>query len=166
MTPGREREAARVCEAALDRPASERASFLAAACRDDADLRQAAERLLAREEAAPSSFLETPAWVIAIREMAASMAGHLTAARATTTFSAAPHGDRLEPIDRLAQHGPLDGANFAPGHIFASRYRIVSLLGRGAMGEVYRADDLRLGQAVAVSSCRKPWRVVRTGSGG
>ena len=41
-------------------------------------------------------------------------------------------------------------ARFAPGHVFAARFRIVSLLGRGAMGEVYRADDLRLGQPVAL----------------
>jgi serine/threonine-protein kinase len=41
-------------------------------------------------------------------------------------------------------------ARFAPGQPFAGRFRIVSLLGRGAMGEVYRADDLRLGQPVAL----------------
>jgi len=39
---------------------------------------------------------------------------------------------------------------FAPGAQLAGRYRIVSLLGRGGMGEVYRADDLKLDQPVAM----------------
>jgi serine/threonine-protein kinase len=39
---------------------------------------------------------------------------------------------------------------FAPGTLLADRYRVVSLIGRGGMGEVYRVDDIRLGQAVAL----------------
>src|SRR5919204_740591 len=58
-----------------------------------------------------------------------------------------------EDLTRLAGDDPIappPSARFEAGTLFAGRFRIVGPLGKGGMGEVYRADDLKLDQAVAL----------------
>src|SRR6266446_3761680 len=50
----------------------------------------------------------------------------------------------------ISSSDPIGGGRFTPGQIISERYRVVALAGRGGMGEVYRAEDLTLGQVVAL----------------
>jgi serine/threonine-protein kinase len=70
-----------------------------------------------------------------------------TRARST---SAALSGWTSATAARVHSTSSPKAGRFDPGAMLAGRYQIIGLLGKGGMGEVYRANDLTLDQPVAL----------------
>jgi len=73
----------------------------------------------------------------------------------TAVLPADPHANTptklSNPSDRNRTHATTGGGTrFISGTLPAGRYRIVGLIGKGGMGEVYKTDDLELDQTVAL----------------
>lgn len=111
---------------AQDCPENERSDFLARACGDDKELMNEVEKLL-DSYGEDDSFLQNSA----VEEFAGIFEGETTAG---------------------IGHSDSDPASprFEVGTLLNERYEIVSLLGRGGMGEVYLAADKRINRNVAL----------------
>ncbi|HEX8186852.1 MAG TPA: serine/threonine-protein kinase, partial [Pyrinomonadaceae bacterium] len=123
-----------------ERAPEERARFLDAACAADPSLRREVEEMLRFDERA-EDFIETPVF---------GVAAALIGARAARPPRASSGGGGAKRSAGLFDSSSIDESRFVPGDVLAGRYRVVGLLGRGGMGEVFRADDLKLKQPVAL----------------
>jgi serine/threonine-protein kinase len=144
LTPDDFRRVRQIFEEALDRPAAERRAFLEHACNGNTMLAAEVERMLAADSRRHDLLDERAA---PPREPYGSAAPSVCSSC----------GAVVAATDRFCRAcgTPVAGAvgqdgRFRPGALFAGRFRIVSRLGHGGMGDVYRADDLELGQPVAL----------------
>jgi WD40 repeat protein len=122
MTDQRWQRTKALFQAAVERPPAERAAFVAAAAGDDDELRREVEALLASDAAGRSVLERLP----------------LAGGAAIAAASSDPAGDETHPQTTLKP-----GSRIGP-------YEVVTLIGAGAMGQVYRARDTRLNRDVAL----------------
>jgi hypothetical protein len=140
VTPENFRRIREVFESALERPVEERQAFVESACAGDTLLIQEVKRMLAAEDQ-PDRLLDA----------AEPVSSRVRTNECPSCKAVIAASDRFcrscgTPVE---SEGRTEG-RFRTGALFAKRFRMVGLIGRGGMGEVYRAHDIELDQTVAL----------------
>jgi predicted Ser/Thr protein kinase len=144
VTPEDFRRIREVFELALLRPPHERRAFVERACQDNLLLVVEVERMLAAEGDNHRLLDQGP------RERPGDPPRDAPAICPSCRMRL-DHAPRFCPSCGTPVGAAVaEEGRFRAGSLFANRFRIVGMLGRGGMGEVYRAHDLELGQPVAL----------------
>lgn len=131
MTPERHQQIKRLFLAAVELAPGERQVFLDQACAADSELRGEVQALLDHHRT--GTLLEP------------DVGGNTAVAMTTTELHLTPQQPAAASA-KAAAAMPVRPA----GTMIGGRYRLVSPLGRGGMGIVYRAEDTELGQTIAL----------------
>lgn len=143
MTPERHARVKELFLAALRIPPGERGSWLDTACADNPSLRPEVEQLLAQVTATGDSFGATGFSAVPAQPV------RLPASEPESVEVNRP-GSMSESSGAGHNSGEAIKEDRPTGDVVAGRYRIVSRLGAGGMGIVYRAEDMTLHQTVAL----------------